>query len=68
MYVNGSDGGVPIGLGLALAQNSTALAYFAGLSEQERQRIINRTHSIESKKEMRGFVENLSKNWGLGEI
>jgi len=66
MYnINGTDSGIPLGLGMALAQNSPALAYFAGLSDKERQRIVEKTHGIESKKEMRGFVEGLSKEWGV---
>ncbi|MCL2637548.1 MAG: hypothetical protein FWD48_04175 [Oscillospiraceae bacterium] len=63
MFINDADRGVPLGLGLALAQNSGALSRFAGLPLAERQAIIERTHSINSKKEMRGFVENLAKNW-----
>jgi uncharacterized protein YdeI (YjbR/CyaY-like superfamily) len=65
MYMNSTDNGIPLGLGMALAQNSDALTRFAGLSAQERQQIIDRTHSINSKKEMRSYVENLSKSWGL---
>jgi hypothetical protein len=60
MYnLNGTDSGIPVGFGLALAQNSNALALFAGMTEEERQRIIEKTHGIESKKEMRSFVEQL---------
>jgi len=65
MYMNSSDNGIPLGLGMALAQNSEALSHFAGLSKPERQQIIDRTHSIGSKKEMRSFVDNLSKSWGI---
>jgi hypothetical protein len=65
MYINGTDNAVPIGLGLALAQRSEALTHFAGLPENKKQEIIQRTHSIGSKKEMRSFVDNLSKSWGI---
>jgi len=66
MYMNdGIDRGIPLGLGMALAQNSDALSHFAGLPVSERQQIIERTHSIGSKKEMRSFVDNLSKGWGV---
>ncbi|MCL1822726.1 MAG: hypothetical protein FWG44_00845 [Oscillospiraceae bacterium] len=65
MYMNGADHGIPLGLGMALAQNSDALSHFAGLPKNERQQIIDRTHSIGSKKEMRSFVDNLSKGWGI---
>ncbi|MCL2109734.1 MAG: hypothetical protein FWH20_10365 [Oscillospiraceae bacterium] len=63
MNIDGTDRGIPLGLGMALAQNSDALSRFAGLPVNERQRIIEKTHSIGSKKEMKSFVDNLSKNW-----
>ncbi|MCL2698272.1 MAG: hypothetical protein FWE74_09370 [Oscillospiraceae bacterium] len=65
MFVNDTDRGVPLGLGMALAQNSGALSRFAGLPLAERQAIIERTHSIGSKKEMKSFVDNLAKNWEI---
>ncbi|MCL2077291.1 MAG: hypothetical protein FWH08_02675 [Oscillospiraceae bacterium] len=65
MRINDSENGIPLGLGMALAQNSDALSHFAGLSKQQRQQIIDRTHGIGSKKEMRSFVDNLSKTWGI---
>jgi len=57
--------GIPLGLGMALAQNGQALSHFAGLPLDERQRIIDKTHGIESKKEMKSFVNNLSKSWNV---
>jgi len=56
-FVNGS--GIPLGLGMALAQNNKAMAKFSGLNEDERQGIIDRTHDINSKEEMREFVDSL---------
>lgn len=58
-FANGSD--VPMGLGMALAQNIDAMNYFSALSEQDRQGIIDRTHAIESKEEMQAFVNSLVK-------
>ncbi|MCL2019655.1 MAG: hypothetical protein FWG70_07855 [Oscillospiraceae bacterium] len=63
MLMQDADRGLPLGLGMALAQNSDALSRFAGLSQAEKQQIIERTHSIGSKKEMKSFVDNLSKQW-----
>jgi hypothetical protein len=65
MLYNEADRSVPLGLGMALAQNSGALSRFAGLPLDERQAIIERTHSIGSKKEMKSFVDNLSKSWNV---
>lgn len=50
-----------MGLGMALAQNTEAMAYFAGLSKEQQQAIIDGTHSIHSKQEMRAYVERLSQ-------
>lgn len=51
---------IPLGLGMALAQNNRALSYFAGLSPRRKQDIIDKTHNIGSKKEMQSFVDNLN--------
>jgi hypothetical protein len=48
--------GVPLGLGMALAQNSEALNRFAAFNEFERKSVIARTHGIQSKEEMQAFV------------
>lgn len=55
----GSDD-IPLGLGMALAQNSRALSYFAGLSLGGKRDIIEKTHNIGSKKEMQSFVNSLN--------
>lgn len=59
-YVNGED--VPLGLGMALAQDADAMAYFASLTKEERRKVIERTHGIGSKEEMRSYVSSLGKN------
>ena len=51
--------GIPMGFGMALAQNSSALNYFSSLSEKEQQAIIEKTHGIRSKQEMQSFVGNM---------
>ena len=56
-FLNGDE--IPLGLGMALAQNQRAMAIFSGLDESERQGIIDRTHNISSKEEMQEFVESL---------
>lgn len=59
-YANGDS--VPLGFGMALAQNSLAMDYFSALSESERQSVINGTHNIRSKKEMQNFVQQLAEH------
>jgi len=58
-YANGSD--IPIGLGMALAKDLNAMNYFASLDSSGRQKIIDQTHSIESKEEMQDFVSRFGK-------
>lgn len=55
--VNGT--GIPMGLGMALAQNNKAMQHFASLPAQEQQTIIENTHNIRSKQEMQSFVNSL---------
>lgn len=56
-YLNGSE--IPLGLGMALAENLPALQYFASLSPQQQQEVVNRTHSVNSKEEMQQLVAGL---------
>ena len=53
---------LPMGLGMALAQNTRAMEYFSSLSDEEQQKIIDHTHSIQSRKEMHAYVESLGDN------
>ncbi|MBE6011778.1 YdeI/OmpD-associated family protein [Anaeropeptidivorans aminofermentans] len=52
---------IPIGLSMALAQDLTAMSYFAGLPRYKQNEIIEQTHSIQSKEEMQSFVASLRK-------
>ena len=50
---------LPLGLGMALAQNESAMSAFESLSETEKRAFIQRTHSVRSKQEMRQLVAGL---------
>lgn len=50
---------MPIGLGMALAMNPEAMQKFASLPDSKKLDIINGTHAISSKEEMRRYVENI---------
>lgn len=50
---------LPMGFGIALLQNRDAEVYFDSLPESERCRLIEKTHGINSKKEMQVFVDSL---------
>lgn len=54
------SGEVPLGLGMALAQNGKALDRFSSLSETQRSQVIAGTHSIKSPEEMRSYVDSLA--------
>ena len=60
-YVNGP--GVPLGFGMALAQNPTAMDVFSALSEAQRRQVLEKSRRIRSKEEMRSYVDSLV---GLG--
>ena len=52
---------LPLRFGMALAHHPEAMARFAALSEAEQQAIIDGTHAVRSKQEMRSYVEKLMK-------
>ncbi len=52
--------GIPMGLGMALAQNLDAMNYFASLGDEKKKEIIDHTHQIRSKNEMQEFVSHIS--------
>ena len=53
---------VPIGFGLALSANTTAMNRYAQLSEPQKQDILNRAHNVRSEKEMYTLVANLANS------
>lgn len=50
---------IPEGLSMALAQNIYAMQYFSSLPENRRRELIDCTAGINSKEEMRDFVNGL---------
>lgn len=70
-YDNGM--GMPLGLGMALAQNDGALKQFAALTAEQQELIKNHASSIMSKTEMQSYVAelaagNVSLNPGQGPL
>lgn len=51
---------VPIGFGMALAQNTAAMNRYAHLSEIQKQEILNKAHSVRSEREMHLLVAKLA--------
>ena len=52
---------IPLGLGMALAQNPSAMQRFALLSDDEKQAVIAGTHSVRSTAEMREFADKIGR-------
>jgi len=52
--------GVPMGFGMALAQNPQALERFSMLSEEQQRRVLDGTHAVDSKEAMRAYVDKLA--------
>ncbi len=50
---------LPVGFGIALAKNSEAMQKFENISENEKQEIIEGTHSVSSKREMEQYVDKI---------
>lgn len=57
-FVNGKD--IPLGFGMALAQNSDAMTRFSAMSDEQRRQIIEGTHAVRSKKEMKAYVDRIA--------
>ena len=55
---------LPLGFGMALAQNEAAMKRFGALSEGEIQEILEQTHHVKSKQEMRQLVADLCNRDG----
>lgn len=51
---------VPIGFGMALAQNEAAMLRYARLTEQQKQNILNKAHHVRSEQEMYSLVASLA--------
>lgn len=48
-----------MGFGMALAQNPDAMDVFAALTEEQRQKVLDKSRRIRSKEEMRSYVDSL---------
>ena len=51
---------VPIGFGMALAMNHTAMNAYASMTESQKQTVLNRAHNARSEQEMRQIVNDLA--------
>jgi len=57
------DDEIPLGFGMALAENPAAMLAYTNLSKSEKQRIIQQAKTASSKGEMRNIVLNLTNRF-----
>lgn len=50
---------LPLGFGMALAQNEAAMKQFESLTEAEKHAVLQRTHSVRSRAQMQQLVAEL---------
>jgi hypothetical protein len=58
----GKNADLPLGLGMALMQNTDAFLYFSALDKAEQAKIIEQSRQVKSRSEMKSFVSGLSAN------
>lgn len=51
---------VPIGFGMALAMNHSAMEEYAAMTEQQKQAVLNKAHNARSEKEMFDIVAGIA--------
>ena len=51
---------VPIGFGMALAMNPTAMNAYSAMTEEQKQAIVNKAHNVRSEREMHALVASLA--------
>ena len=51
---------VPVGFGMALAMNESAMAVYAAMNEREKQTVLRKAHYARSEEEMRQIVNHMA--------
>ncbi len=51
---------LPLGFGMALAQNEAAMQRFEALSEAEKQAVLQQAHAVGSKREMQQLISRIA--------
>ena len=52
---------LPLGFGMALAQNEGAMQRFEAMTQAEKQSVLQQARSVNSKREMRQLVSSLAE-------
>lgn len=57
----GQGGDMPIGFGLSLAANAKSMAAFAGMSDAEKETVVEKSRQMHTKADMENFVNSLGE-------
>ena len=57
----GLGGDMPIGFGLFLAMNSKSMEAFAKMSDEQKQKIVEKSRRMHTKEDMERFVNSLGE-------
>ena len=52
---------MPLGLGFGLAMNEVAMEHFSGMSETEKNQVIEAARMVNSKSEMNNLIQDIAK-------
>ena len=52
---------VPLGFGMALAMNANAMNVYSGMTEAQKQAILDRAHQARSQQEMHEIINSMVK-------
>ena len=58
----GAGGDLPIGFGLSLAANKKSMAAFAEMSDEQKQAVVDKSRTMQSRVDMQRFVNSLGKD------
>ncbi len=53
---------LPVGFGMALAMNPTAMNVYSAMTEQQKQAVLDQAHRAQSRSEMHRIVNSLARN------
>ena len=53
---------VPIGFGMALAMNQSAMTIYSAMTEEQKQEVLNSAHKARSEPEMHQIVDGIVEN------
>ncbi len=59
----GQGGNLPIGFGLSLAANEKSMQAFAGMSDAQKQEVVEKSRHMQTRADMEQFVNSLGEKY-----